>query len=170
MPVPDSAMVCGALAALSAIVSEAVAGPAAVGWKFTRSSQLAPPARTEPHEFKSENSDAFAPVAATVFIVSGAPPVFVMVTVWAVPGMPITTFPKFRLEGETDAAAGVMPVPLSATAWGEFAELSTMLSEAEAKAAAIGLKMTATLQVAPLANVEPQLLVRENSDAPVPVS
>jgi len=149
MPAPAKGMLCGEFAPLSVSKSAAAAGPDAVGTKLTVSWQLAPAATVDPHVLVSENSDAFAPASETPLIVSGDSPVLVTVTVCAVTLVPMTMLPKFRLGGESDAVAGVMPVPLSGTVCGDFAELSVMTSEAPMDVPAVGAKVTPTLQVAP---------------------
>jgi len=73
------------LEALSEMERDAEACPAAVGWKLTEALQLAPPAIIELHVLDSENRAALVPVISSPLMASGAAPVFVMVTVCAVP-------------------------------------------------------------------------------------
>jgi hypothetical protein len=81
-PVPVSDMVCGVLAALSAMLMDAVSAPYAVGVKVTVMAHVAPTARVFAEQVSlSVNEVAFVPESVTVETVSGAPPEFVRVTV-----------------------------------------------------------------------------------------
>ena len=73
-------MDCGETAALSAIVTDAVSAPAAVGAKWPWMVQLAPTARLVPQVFAKTNEDAFVPVTVMLVIFNAAGPVLVMVT------------------------------------------------------------------------------------------
>jgi len=73
-------MLCGELFALSMMVTDAVAAPAAVGAKCPWIEQFAPTARLVPHELENTNEEALTPVTAMLEIVNAAVPVLVMVT------------------------------------------------------------------------------------------
>jgi hypothetical protein len=77
---------------------------------------------------------------------------FVNVTVCGALVVPTATLPKFRLVGE--AATVPVPVPESVTDCGLFDALSVMVSDAGAATpAAVGLKLSMTVQLAPAATV-----------------
>ena len=78
-PVPDRLTICGLGLALSAMFSEAVRAPDAVGLKITLIVQLAPAATVLPHVFVWEKS---ALLILMPVMASGTDPVFVNVTVW----------------------------------------------------------------------------------------
>ncbi len=77
--------------------------------------------------------------------------------------MPVVCEEKVRLVGESvTAGAGVpelAPVPFRATVWGDPAALSVIVSVPARFPVAVGIKVTATVQVAPAATLVPQLLV-----------
>jgi hypothetical protein len=79
-PVPPKVIVCGLLAALSAMVTLPYRFPAAVGVNVTLIVQFAPAASVAGHVFVWPKS----PEAAITTISSGALPVLVKVTDWAV--------------------------------------------------------------------------------------
>jgi hypothetical protein len=93
-------------------------------------------------------------------------PTLVRVTVFAGLDVPIFTMPKLKLVGESFA---VVPIPLSVTFCGLPAALSVMLTAAVRVPLAVGLKVTLILQLAPAANVLPQVWVCAKSPALVPV-
>lgn len=55
--------------------------------------------------------------------------------------------------------AGLVPVPFSATLWGERLALSAMVIAAVNVPVAVGVKVTETVQVALTASVAPQVVV-----------
>jgi hypothetical protein len=63
-----------------------------------------------------------------------------------------------------------VPVPVSDTVWGLPGALSVTESEAVSVPAAMGVKVTLTVQLAPAATVLPQVLVWPKSPASAPVS
>lgn len=77
---PDSVMVCGLPAALSAMAREAAHGPASVGRVLTLMVQLAPALRLVPQLLDSAKCPAAGPPSVMLEIVRGAPPVLVRVT------------------------------------------------------------------------------------------
>ena len=101
VPVPDSAIICGLPAALSAMFREAVRPPAAAGVKETFKMQFAPPAKLEGQLFETAKSLASAPVTPMVLIARAV--VAVLVSVTARGGalvVPILCGLKFKLVGE----------------------------------------------------------------------
>lgn len=96
----------------------------------------------------------------------------VRVTVWTGLVEPTAVAGKTRLVGVTVAlAAGVAPVPESATVWGLFPALSVKVRVADRLLEAEGVKVTVTVQFAEAARVGPQpLLVKTKSPASVPVT
>ncbi len=88
-----------------------------------------------------------------------APPVFVRVTVWAALVVPINWPENVKLDGDSDTAAGVRPVPLRVMDCGlPLKELSLMVKTPLRAPAAVGVKVTLITQLALGANVLPQLL------------
>jgi hypothetical protein len=84
VPVPIRATVCGLLARLSAMLTEAVRAPGAIGENSTTIVQLAFGANELPQPFISEKSPTLAPVRLMLAIVKLKLPVFVRVTLCAV--------------------------------------------------------------------------------------
>src|SRR5580704_19455497 len=83
-PVPVSFTVCGEPVALSAIDSEAVSAPAAVGLNSTETVQLAPTASEVVQVFaEMRNEVAFVPVRVSEVSVNAAVPEFFTVTTCA---------------------------------------------------------------------------------------
>jgi hypothetical protein len=80
-PVPESAIVCGESRALSAMLTEAVRVPLAVGEKITVTAQLPPAAREEPQVLLCEKSPAFAPVTEMLVMLNEMLPLLLRVTV-----------------------------------------------------------------------------------------
>ena len=69
-----------------------------------------------------------------------------------------------------EIAAGVMPVPDKEMVCGEFGALSATSSDAVAWPAAVGTKLTASVQAAPCASGAVHPLVSENRAGSVPVN
>jgi hypothetical protein len=65
--------------------------------------------------------------------------------------------------------AGVVPVPVSGTDWGEFPALSVIVIAAVSAPVVVGSNTTLIVQFAPAARVDPQPLVNLNEVAFVPV-
>jgi len=115
---------------------------------------------------------AGVPVRAMPVMLSVAVPLLVSVTVCAEVVVVTTVGPNGTLVGEskTAGAAAAVPVPVMVTACGLFAALLVNVSEAEAPAAAVGLKVTDRTQLLPAPRLLPQGLVRANWLAFAPVS
>ena len=123
-------MVCGDVASLSVMVTDAVMEPTALGAKSPWITQVAPTARVAPQVFPKENSDALAPVTAMLLIDNVELPVLVTMTVSYVPVEPTTTGPKTRLVGVDQTGrlvadrvtplVAATPVPLSGMLCGEL--------------------------------------------------
>ena len=140
---------CGAPAALSLTLSDAVRVPLAVGLKMILTLQVAPAANELPQVWVCAKSPALIPVMATPAMLRVVAPTLVSVTVFAGLVVPMLTVPKFRVVGNSFA---VVPVPPSVTCCGLPAALSVMLRAAERAPLAVGLNVTLMLQVAPAAN------------------
>ena len=84
-PVPIRVTVCGLPGALSLIVKVPTLAPPAVGSKKTPIAQLEPAARLLPQELSWPKS---AGLVVMLVMLSGAPPLFVSVTVWGTPLVP----------------------------------------------------------------------------------
>ena len=72
--------------------------------------------------------------------------------------MPVLTFPKERLEGDTVSVA-YAPVPLNETVCEPPEALSVMVSVAARVPEAAGVKLTEIVQLAPPAKLLPQVLL-----------
>jgi hypothetical protein len=100
-------------------------------------------------------------------MVKVADPVFVSVTTCALV-VPMFTLPKFKLEGDRSAEAA-SPVPVRPAVCGLPEELSLTTSVPDRIPAALGVKVTLTVQLDPAATPEPQLFVCAKSPLLVPV-
>src|SRR6267142_1433062 len=85
------------------------------------------------------------------------PPVLVKVMVCGALVVPTCCPTKARLEGDSETAAGVTPVPLRATDWGLLAALFVSVKVPLTAPPAVGAKLTLIVQLAPPARDEPQL-------------
>jgi hypothetical protein len=83
-------------------------------------------------------------------------PLLVKVTVLAAPLVPIARVGKLRLLADKETA---VPVPLKLTLCGLLLALSVRVSEPVRLAAAVGVKVTVMVQLAPAARLVPQVLV-----------
>lgn len=73
---------------------------------------------------------------------------------------PAATMGKTSCEGLTLSPAGICPVPVSVTLTGATPEVDEVTaSEAVLPPAAAGVKITCSVQAAPLASVAPQVVV-----------
>jgi hypothetical protein len=140
------------------MVMAATRVPGAVDLKVTLIVQLAPAATLDPQLLVWAKSLALTPETATLVTPKAALPVLLTVIAWAALVTPMDWLPKVRLDGETLATAAV-PVPQRLTVWGLPLALSVTLSEAARLPLAEGAKMTLSVQLAPAATLEPQLLV-----------
>ena len=89
VPVPEMATLCGELAALSVMVTEAVRAAVAVGVNLTLMAQLAPAATVVPHVLDWLKSPLLVPVTAMEVMESGVLPALVSVTVCAALVVPV---------------------------------------------------------------------------------
>jgi hypothetical protein len=141
-----------------AMVNVPVYGPLSEGEKITPVEQLDPPARLVPQGL-AVATKLKGGVAVSVSELATEPPLLVSVTAWAGLDWPGVTMGKASCAGLTLSPAGVCPVPLSETLTAATLgvdELTT--SEAVAPPAAIGVKVTCTVQLLPLASVAPQVV------------
>jgi hypothetical protein len=85
---------------------------------------------------------------------NGAVPVFCTVEVCVAVAVPTWRAPNVKLDGvKLTAGAGAFPVPLKPTACGLPAALSAIDRLAARAPAAVGVKLTDTVQLAPAPNV-----------------
>lgn len=113
------------------------------------------------------------PVSAMLVIVSGAVPVLVNVTACEVVVTPIMEFPNVRLVGlkVTAGTGGVTPVPDNVVLSGLDDALVVKVNEADLAPSVVGVKVTLTTQLLPIAKLVPQgLLEIAKSPAFAPVS
>jgi hypothetical protein len=144
---------------LSVIVTDAARLPAAVGVNVTLIVQLAPPATLAPHVFVCEKSPAFVPVIAMLVIDSG-PPVLLNVTTCGALALPTAWLAKLKLLTERlTEGGGFEPVPDSPTECGLPGALSVIVTAPVRFPAAVGVKVTLMVQLAPAATLEPHVLV-----------
>jgi hypothetical protein len=101
VPVPVKLTVCGLGLALSAIVTDAVRVPVAVGVNVTSIVQLPPPETDPLHAFVWEKSPALAPVMFTPVTVRVAVPVLESVTGSGALEVSINWSEKLRLVGDS---------------------------------------------------------------------
>jgi hypothetical protein len=170
-PPPLKAAVCGEPLALSMIVRVPVRLPAAVGVKVTEIEQPAPAAILAPQVFVSVKS----PDAAIDVMDKAAVPELITVTACAALLVPSACEAKVRLVAESVTAGAVtpevVPVPLKAAVWGEPLALSVTVRVPVRAPAAVGVKVTEIVQLAPAATLVPQLLVSAKSpDAAIELS
>jgi hypothetical protein len=168
-PVPVKGTECGLPAASVAMLTEADFAPTLVGVNTTVKVQFAPAARLAPQPFARMNSAAFGPVSVMLMMLSVVAPLLVSITLVGTLGAPIGRLPKSKLVGEKMGnAAGVIPVPDSATVSGLLAASVAMLTQADFAPALVGVNTMLKLQFAPAARLAPQLFVRLNSAALAP--
>ena len=162
VPVPDSALVCGEPAELSATDNVAAKLAADAGVKTTEMVQVAPAARDEPQVLVWLKSAGLAPVRVMAEIESAALPEFCRVAVWAALAVPVVEL-KASLAGVRVAigAAAAVPVPVREADWGELEALSVTVTVPGREPRDCGSKVTAMVQVAPAARVLPQVVVAE---------
>ena len=106
-PVPERTSVCGLPGASSAITSVADRVPAAVGVNVTLMVQLEFGAMVAPQAFVDGKSLLFTPPMVMLDRFSGAPPVFVSVTVCAALAVPTDWLEKASALGASDTDAGL---------------------------------------------------------------
>jgi hypothetical protein len=163
--------VCGLPVALSVMFNVALNDPAAVGAKVTWTVQDLPAASGLPPQLLVwVKLDGLVPVLLIADTLKLPEPLLVMVND-SVLVDPDAVDGKESDVGDTVATGPAVAVALRATVCGLPGALSVMLSVAEKVPAAVGVKMTLMVQLAPGAMVAPlpQLLVCVNSEALVPV-
>lgn len=116
--------------------------------------------------------DTEKPVLAAMLVKLRDVPIrFVSVTVLAELVLPTVTVPRFKLPEEN--VTGALPVPVRLTVWGLFPASSVNVSVPVAVPVAMGENVTPTVQVAPAAILDPQVLLAIKKPAlvtiPVPV-
>jgi len=136
------------------MVSVPVRAPMAVGVKAMVSVQLAPAARAVPQLLDWEKSPAIEmlemlSVAVPLLVSAMACVALVVFTFW---------FAKVSDDGDR-AASDATPVPVRATVGVAPKELLFKISVPVRLPVAVGVKLTLTEQLAPMASVAPQLLV-----------
>ena len=154
---PVSGTCCGLSGALSAIVREPNRGPTDVGVNVTVIVQLAPALTLLPQLLVVAKS----PEAAIFETASATAPVLVRVTVCDALVLPTVCGPNNRKAGET--AAGLRPIPRSGICRGLSGAPSAIVSAPIRGPAAVGVKVTAIVQLAPVVTLLPQLLVAAKS-------
>jgi len=154
--------VWGVLSALSFIVTVPVRGPKTVGMKVTLIAQEDPAAKLIPQLFDCEKSPLIVmlEMASTMF------PLLESVMVWTALGVFNLCAPNAKAVADS-AAAGIIPVPMSAIIWGEFGALSLRLTDPPLAPMAEGLKVLEIVQLAPMATLLPQVFVCAKSEVVV---
>jgi hypothetical protein len=158
---------------LSAIVSDAVRAPAATGLKLTEMVQLAPAATVAPQVVVLMNDVASVPLILIPpeVIFKVVPPVFFSVTNLAALVDPTLVLTNLSVTGVKETTGAVpVAVPARLTACGDPVALSATLSEAVREPADTGTNLTEILQLAPAANVVPQVVVSVNDDGSAPTT
>ena len=138
-PAPERVMVCGDEVASLAMLSDAAAGPAAVGWNTTLMVQLALAATLVPQLFVWEKLSEFVPAMAMAIEDRGAFPVFESVALIGSDAVPTSLSVKTRDVGDTTemgAVGSTVPEPDRFTACG--VALLVMFSDAVTAPAAVG--------------------------------
>jgi hypothetical protein len=157
-PVPESAIDCGELPALSVTTIEPVAGPAPAGVKVTLTMHVAAGARVAPHVVLLAKLATFVPAMAIDVNTSGTVEVLVSVTDWGALVV-LTACTVKASEGTLKPTEGTAPLPLSAIICGEVAALSVTVIAAVAEPATPGVKATEIMHVPAAASVAPQVVV-----------
>ena len=169
VPVPVRGAVCGLPGALSAMDTEAVRAPVAVGRKVTLIVQDAPAASVVPHVVVRAKSAALVPVSVMLLIDMVTFPLLRSVMLLAVLVVFKACVPNARDVGDR-VAAGLVPVPVRVTCWGlvgsEFASCRVAVRVPDAD----GVNVTLMVQLEPASRLEAQVVVSPKSDALVPVS
>ena len=153
VPFPESAIVCGLVAAESEMVRVPALVPATVGVKTTLTTHEAPAATEDPQLFDWAKS----PAVWMAVTASGPGSALVRVTVLDGLGTPTAWLPKLRLV--EDNVTGAMPLPVKPTVVGLFAALWLTLKSPEDAPMAVGENLTEIAQAAFAARVTGQLLV-----------
>jgi hypothetical protein len=160
-PVPDSAIFCGLLLALSVKVSVALLAPAAPGLKVSKTVQLDEAARLLPQVLlEIEKSPAFVPEIAMLLIVIDEVCPLDKVADFAALVVPVVTLPNTIDVGLTETVPLVeVPRPVSATVCGLPVPESLKFNVALREPAAVGAKVIFTVQLEDAASDVPQVLL-----------
>lgn len=151
-------MLCGLLGALSVITSRPLRVPVAVGVNVTFAMQLLPGAIGAPHAFVWAKS----PEICSDVIVSAPVPLLLTMSCWELLVEPSTCGGNVREVG-VGLAAATVPVPVSATVWGELFPPKLTVSVPVRGPVAVGVNTTLTSHFWPPATGLTQLLVCEKS-------
>ena len=100
VPAPDSATVCGLLAAELLMVNDALRGPVTLGFRLTETEQDALGASEVPQVLLAVKSVAFVPVIAIFVMLSAALSLLVRLVTRGVVVVPTATLPKFNAMGQ----------------------------------------------------------------------
>src|SRR5579872_4179458 len=167
-PLPISATVCGVFAALSAIVNVPVLVPLVAGSKKTPIAQLEPPATVLPQAFSKPKSLL---LVVTLVMLSGVPPLFVIVTLCGKPDVPTNCAGKVIVDGVIETCGAVAPVPVRGTLREPPpGNVIAILRFPARLPIAPGVKVTFKEQLAAGATLPTQLFVCEKSEVFVPLS
>ena len=167
VPEPESATDCGLPLALSVMLRAAVRVPLAAGVNKIAMVQVPPAATAGLQVSTSVKSVASAPVNVMLEMLKLALPVLLRVTTCEVLTMSTASFPKERLVGERLAAGHRTRSGKAHTLWAA----GSVVREGDGcgtGSAAVGLKVTLIVQLAPAATLDPQLLVSGKSLALAP--
>ena len=146
IPVPVSVMICVPPLLLSLTVIPPVRVPLATGVKFTAITQLPPAATGVDVEQVVLGSRAKSPLAVKELMFSELLPAFLKVIDCAAAVVPSTVLPKVRLDGFRDTPA-TTPVPLSVIVCMPPLALSAMVTTPVRVPLAVGVNVTAIVQV-----------------------
>ena len=162
IPLPESATVCGLPEASSAMLTDALRAPVAVGVKVTLNWQLDPAAIFPPPaeqgnapEPRTAKSPRFMPVTLMLDTFNVSEPVLEIVTFWLALEVPTRWLPKVSDVAES-VTAGAMPVPLSvivciAPGVPVASALSVRVIVAARLPVVVGVNVTLSVQVPPFA-------------------
>jgi hypothetical protein len=135
--------------------------------KLTEMVQLAPAATVAPQVVVLVNEGASAPLNLIPpdVIFKMVPPVFFSVTAFAAVVDPTFVLANLSVVGVKETTGEVpVAVPARLTVCGDPVALSATLSEAVREPATAGTNLTEILQLAPAANVAPQVVVSVNEE------
>lgn len=167
VPVPARTDVCGLPVALSLTLRVAARAPAAVGLNVTLIVQLLPEERLDPQLVVFEKSPVFVPEIEIDICLKLELPELLRVIDCEALLVPTTWSANVRLDGDR-FATGPVPLPVSDTACGLSVASSITVKVAALVPTAAGLKVTLTVQLAPAARLDPQVLVWAKSLGSVP--
>ena len=143
---------------MSAMLTEAVRLPSALGVNVTIIVQLPPTATELPHVLVSPKSPALVPESWILVMVTVEFPVLLRVTTWDALGVRRGWLPKFKVEA-VRLTTETVPVPVRVTVCGLLVALSVIIIDAVRLPEAVGLKVTLIVQVPCAATELPQVLV-----------